>query len=106
VSLQITVEYAFFRVKTGKTTVNYFVFALLTDAECSKKDFIKFATDYVSMSEDDAGKLWLSVRYWAKPHDVYTIADEETYFEQCTVRKCDTLVRSFSPCSYHVQERR
>jgi len=79
---------------------------VLTDAECSKKDFIKFATEYASISEDEAGKIWGSASYWANPYDVYTIEDDEAYFDHCSKRKCDSLVGSFSPCSYHVQERR
>ena len=66
----------------------------MTDAECSKKDFIKFVTEYASISEDEAGKIWGSVSYWAEPYDVYTIADEEAYFDHCSKRKCDALVNS------------
>jgi len=85
-----------FRVKTGrkKTTVNYFVFALSTDAESSKKDFTKFAKESVSFAEDEAEKIWQSSSRWAKPFDVYTIADDEAFFDHYSKRKCDTLFRS------------
>jgi len=54
----------------------YFVFAMSTDAECSKKDYTRLAKEYASVSEDEAGKIWQSASYWSEPYDVYTIADD------------------------------
>jgi len=82
-----------FRVKTGKKQrLIIFVFALSTDAECSKKDFIRFAKEYMSISEDEAVKIWQNSSRWANPFDVYTIADDDAFFDFCSKRKCDTLV--------------
>ena len=76
----------------------YFALALSTDAECSKKDFIRLAKESVSISEDEAGKIWGGISFWAEPRDVYTIADEQAYFAHCSKRKCDTSVRSLLTC--------